>query len=103
MAAHNWRTLRQRAMANGIGNLMALPTMHTVLDDIEQLGLESATAGAKTANDVRAKATSYFDRLYKPDVTTRIINGKAYLEPPPGFSEDEIEASFDAFLANVGR
>lgn len=103
MAAHNWRTLRQRALSRGVGNLMALPTMHIILDDIEQLGLEAATSDAKTAIEARSKAASYFDKLYKPDLTTRRINGKEYLEPPPGFSDEEIEASFDAFLSNAGR
>jgi hypothetical protein len=100
MAAHNWRALRVRYADKGIASPMTqVPTMHTVLDAIEQLGLEAATSDAKTANEARSKASRYFDKLYKPDIITRVVNGKEYLEPPPGFSEEEIEASFDAFLS----
>lgn len=103
MAAHNWRALRVRAADNGIGNLMELPTMHTVLDMIEQLGAEASTAGAKTSDEAKAELSRYFDKLYKPDMITRKINGDGYLPPPPGFSDEEVEASFDAFLANPMR
>jgi hypothetical protein len=101
MAAHNWRSLRVRAAEKGIGSLMALPTMHTVLDMIEQLGLEAATAGVKTENDARSKISGYYDKLYKPDPTTIALNG-GVAGPPPGFSDDEVEASFDAFLSAGG-
>lgn len=100
MAAHNWRALRQRSLSRGVGNLMAVPSMHIVLDDAEQLGLESATSGAKTTTQARADMTRYFDRLYKPDVLTRKINGADYSAPPPGFSDEEVEASFEAFLSS---
>lgn len=103
MAAHNWRALRVRAADNGIGNLMALPTMHIVLDLIEQLGAEASTTGAKTQQEAKSQLDAYFDRLYKPDVITQRINGDGYLPPPPGFSDEEVEASFDAFLANPMR
>ncbi len=99
MAAHNWRILRERAMSKGIGDMMALPSMHVVLDAAEQLGLESATAGAKTEATLRQALTGYYDKIYKPDIITKVINGKDYVEPPPGWSDDEVEASFDAFLA----
>ncbi|QHB37344.1 hypothetical protein I5G58_gp042 [Mycobacterium phage BirdsNest] len=103
MAAHNWRSLRERAASNGIGNLMELPTMHVVLDMIEQLGAEASTAGAKTQQEAKSSLDAYFDKLYKPDKITQRINGDGYLPPPPGFSDEEVEASFDAFLANPMR
>jgi len=104
MAAHNWRALRVRYTDHGIGNIMAqVPTMHAVLDEIEQLGLEAATSGAKTATEAKMKVTGYFDKLYKPDQTTRVIDGDGYQPPPPGFSDEEVEASFDAFLNAAGR
>ena len=99
MAAHNWRVLRERALSKGVGHLMALPTMHIVLDAAEQLGLESATHGAKTEDELRTAIGGFYSKIYKPDHVTKLINGKEYVEPPPGFSDDEVEASFDAFLA----
>lgn len=98
MAAHNWRTLRIRAADKGIGNLMALPTMHTVLDMIEQMGAVAATADAKTSHEAQSALDSYYNRIYKPDVIRGKIDGDGYMPPPPGFSDEEVEASFDAFL-----
>ncbi|MBV9869128.1 MAG: hypothetical protein JO214_00655 [Frankiaceae bacterium] len=98
MAAHNWRALRVRFASHGVVSIMRdVPSMHIVLDEIEQLGTESAVHGAKTEAEARAKLTSYFDKLYKPDAITVKINGGVE-PPPPGFSDEEVEASFDAFL-----
>ena len=98
MAAHNWRALRTRALDKGIGHLMDLSSMHVVLDLMEQIGLESATHDAKTKAEAMGKVTSYYDKLYKPDPTAIKVNG-GVIEPPPGWSDDEVEASFDAFLS----
>jgi hypothetical protein len=104
MAAHNWRALRERALSHGVANLMTdVPSMHIVLDSIEQIGLEAAVQGAKSQTEAKTKIDSYYGKLYRPDVVAKVINGKEYLEPPPGFSDEEIEASFDAFLAQTGR
>lgn len=103
MAAHNWRALRLRFADHGVGNVMALPTMHIVLDAIEQLGAEAATSGAKSETEARSKLSSYYDKLYKPDAISRAIDGDGYMPPPPGFSDDEVEASFDAFLSAGAR
>ena len=100
MAAHNWRSLRVRAADNGIADLMECSTMHVVLDLIEQVGLESATAGSKTSTQAKSAISAYFDRLYKPDPITQKINGDGYLPPPPGFSDEEVEASFEAFMSS---
>lgn len=100
MAAHNWRVLRVRAADNGIPNLMECSTMHTVLDLAEQLGAEAATSGAKTSTEAKSSLSSYFDKLYKPDRITQQINGDGYMPPPPGFSDEEVEASFDAFMSS---
>lgn len=99
MAAHNWRALRTRALDKGIGELMALPSMHIVLDLMEQIGLESSTAESKTKAEALGKIRSYYDKLYKPDPISIKVNGDGKLEPPPGWSDDEVEASFDAFLS----
>ncbi|AYP70028.1 hypothetical protein I5G62_gp42 [Mycobacterium phage CRB2] len=104
MAAHNWRAIRLRFADRGVASVMReVPTMHIVLDAIEQLGAESATHGAKTETEARAKLSSYYDKLYKPDATTIAIDGEGYMPPPPGFSDEEVEASFDAFLNAAGR
>ena len=101
MAAHNWRTIRVRYADKGIGNVMAeVNSMHAVLDVMEQIGLESAMSSAKTTTEARSEMTRYFDKLYKPDMRAVKHNGDGYLPPPPGFSEEEMEASFDAFLAS---
>jgi plasmid stability protein len=102
MAAHNWRALRLRFADHGVGDVMAeVPSMHIVLDAIEQLGAEAATSGKKSETEARAALSSYFDKLYKPDMTRVQIDGSEYQAPPPGFSDEEVEASFDAFL-NAG-
>lgn len=98
MAAHNWRALRTRAIDKGIPDLMAMHSMHVVLDLMEQIGLESVTVDAKTKAEAMGKVSSYYDKLYKPDPTTIAVNG-GEVGPPPGWSDDEVEASFDAFLA----
>ncbi|AHK11986.1 hypothetical protein Hosp_032 [Mycobacterium phage Hosp] len=99
MTAHNWRAVRARYADKGIADPMGqVTTMHAVLDVMEQIGAESSTNGAKTAAEAKSEITRYFDKLYKPDVTARVIDGDGYMPPPPGFSEEEMEASFDAFL-----
>lgn len=101
MAAHNWRVLRARYADKGIGDIMSqVNTMHAVLDVMEQVGLESAVSSCKSATEAKTEMTRYFDKLYKPDVRAVQLNGDGYLPPPPGFSEEEMEASFDAFLAS---
>ncbi len=47
------------------------------------------------------KISSYYDKLYKPDPTAIKVNG-GEVGPPPGWSDDEVEASFDAFLSAGG-
>lgn len=105
MTAHNWRTLRDRYQDKGIADPMALPSMHSILDRAESLALESAASGAKTQTEARQKISALYDRLYKPDLTeqTSIINGRdeELMRPPPGFEDDEVEASFDAFVSSA--
>ena len=59
MAAHNWRALRTRAWEKGHPDLMAMPSMHVVLDAMEQPGLESAVSGAKTSTEAQADTSDY--------------------------------------------
>lgn len=97
MAAHNWRALRQRCVENGITNPMVLPSLHVVLDIVEQLGVEGATGEAKTATEAKAAVDRFYRQLYRVDMVTKMMDGEDYV--PPGFTDDEVEASFDAFLA----
>jgi hypothetical protein len=100
MAAHNWRTLRQQGLGNGIGDLMALSSMHVVLDMIESVGIESTIQGATSESEAKAAIGSFYDKLYKPDLREAMrLNAP---EPvPAGFEDDEVEASFDAFMATM--
>jgi hypothetical protein len=100
MAAHNWRTLRQKGLEGGIADLMALESMHVVLDMIEAVGVESAVAGAKTEGEFKTQLGSYYDKLYKPDIREAMRINKP--EPvPAGFEDDEVEAAFDAFVSSM--
>lgn len=101
MAAHNWRALRSRLQDKGIADVMAMPSMHHVLDVIEQMGLESAVHGATKEIEAKAKISAFYNKLYAPDPTARIINGDGWQPQPAGFEEAEIEASFDAFMSAV--
>lgn len=101
MAAHNWRTLRTRLADKGVIDVMAMPSMHSVLDIMEQMGLESAVHGAKKEVEARSKISSFYNKLYAPDPTARVINGDGWQPKPAGFEEEEIEASFDAFMSAV--
>lgn len=101
MTATNWRTIRSRLTDTGIADPMVeFSSMHRLLDAAEKLAIESATAEAKTATEARAAVRSLWDKLYKPDTPVAAqLNGEGYLPPPPGFSDEEVEASFDAFLS----
>lgn len=101
MTAHNWRTIRSRLTDTGIADPMVdLPSMHRLLDAAEKLAIEGVTSECKTAKEAQNAVRSLFDKLYKPDTpVAAALNGEGYLPPPPGFSDEEVEASFDAFLA----
>lgn len=100
MAAHNWRALRQKGLSQGIGDLMSLQSMHMVLDMIESMGVESATARAKTEAEFTSMLGDFYDGLYKPDIREALMVNAP--EPvPPGFEDDEVEAAFDAFAASL--
>lgn len=105
MAAHNWRTIRQRYTDKGLGDPMALPSMHHVLDTAESMALEQATSGAKTKMEAESGVRSVYANLYRPDMSgdASMVNGsdEELMRPPPGFEDDAIEASFDAFVASA--
>ncbi|AKF14703.1 hypothetical protein SEA_ALANGRANT_38 [Mycobacterium phage AlanGrant] len=95
--------MRTRAWEKGHDNLMGAPTMHVVLDAMEQLGLESAMSGVKSNAEAQSAMASFYAKLYRPDPTAYKVNGEGYMPPPPGFSDEEMEASFDAFLSSGAR
>lgn len=101
MAAHNWRAVRSKLRAAGVADPMALPSMHHVLDVIEELGVEAAASEGKTEAAIRSKIASFYDKLYAPDPTAVTINGDGWQPVPSGFEDDEVEASFDAFMSAV--
>lgn len=92
--AHHWREMRRRIQAAGIVDPMMLPSMHAVLDATEHALIESmAGEGAQ------AKRTRFYDSLYAPAPDGTELNGPEYAPAPPGFSPEEVEATFDAFAA----
>lgn len=101
MAAHNWRALRSRLHDKGITDPMAMPSMHAVLDVIETMGVESAVHGATKEVEAKSKISAFYNKLYAPDPTAVVINGDGWQPQPAGFEEEEIEASFDAFMSAV--
>lgn len=88
VTAHHWRTLRLRLVKDGISDPMSLPHMHLLLDATEAAVLESMPPDSM-------ERTLFLDRLYSPLVDPEASNSG----PPAGFSEEDMEASFDAFAA----
>lgn len=67
---------------------------------IESMGIESATARAKTEGEFASALGTFFDKLYKPDLREALAVNTP--DPvPAGFEDDEVEAAFDAFLSSV--
>jgi len=100
MAAHNWRALRYKLQTYGIADPMALPSLHSVLDHMEVLALESF----QSDNPQRDKVDrdQFVTRLYRPDpplTATAAVKGVKALPPPPpdGFDAAETRKSFAAF------
>ena len=86
MAAHHWRTIRQKLLMAGVTDPMGLGSMHRILDAAEALAVESATGSEQPQRELE----SLYRRLYGPSPDD--------LDPvPSGFQPDEVEASFDAF------
>lgn len=101
MTGHNWRAIRYRMAEKGIVDPMGLPSMHTVLDAAEALAVESVTSGAETSAEAKRKVNDLYNKLYAPDASAMVrdVNGGKYRPPPPpGFDEQDVEASFDAFV-----
>lgn len=96
MTAHHWRTMRLKLLQAGIGDPMTLPHMHMVLDATEAAVLEAIAN--QNAKDAEFKRSQFLDRLYSP-VVEASLHGDTRSQIPAGFTEEEMEASFDAFTA----
>lgn len=105
MAAHHWRTIRVRLMNNGIGNLMALTSLHAMLDAVEAIILEAVVSDAKTTREAEVKRTRFLDSLYAPETPeAKKLNGAGYKPMPSEFAVPaQVEADFDAFARAVAR
>lgn len=99
-AALNWRSVRTRLRDRGIADPMALPSMHDVLDEAEAIAIESFANGGKTALEVKAKVSSYYDQIYAPDLDGQ--DGDE-LPIPAGFSPTEMAASFASAARALAR
>lgn len=103
VTATHWRLLRAKYHSYGIADPMAaLPSLHALLDDTEQLVLESLTAAdPKRAEQERDQ---FFDKLYAPDSTeAKELNGERYEAVPAGFEDrKQVEAEFNAFAQMMG-
>jgi hypothetical protein len=97
MTAQHWRTLRLKLIQSGVANPMALPTAHILLDMTEALILESMVSDDR--EDDRQQRERFMSALYR--VAAKPEEGKpdGWIEPPPGFDDDDAnEAAFDAFI-----
>ena len=91
MTGHHWRTLRQKLLAAGVTDPLAIPSLHALLDHTEAVVAEALSQG----QDARSELDSFNRSLYGPTAEALRLNGPDYV--PPGFSDEDIEASFDAF------
>lgn len=105
MAAHHWRTVRTRLLNNGIGNLMELTSLHSMLDAVEAIILEAVVSDAKTQKEADRKRARFLDALYAPDTAeAKKLNGAGYKPMPSEFAvPKQVEADFDAFARAVAR
>lgn len=100
MTAQHWRTLRLKLIQSGVANPMALPTAHILLDMTEAVILESMVS--EDRDEDKRQREQFMSALYR--VPAKPGEGKpdGWIEPPPGFEDDEAnEAAFDAFLQAV--
>ena len=90
MVGHHWRTIRTKLVQSGVHDPMSLKNMHILLDTIEAAVLEAMSGD----RDSETRRRVFLDRLYSP-----LSDPHAPAGPPPGFSDDDTEAAFDAFAA----
>jgi hypothetical protein len=106
VTAFHWRRVRLDLALAGIADPMSLPTMHTLLDIVERLILESMQS-AKPKED-EAKRENFLNRLYMPDpaemadIAEDAKRAKGSGHKPAPFTEEETEAAFDWSAATMG-
>lgn len=90
--AQHWRVLRAKLAQGGVTRpLEQITSLHALLDSTEAMVLESMED--KKARD------KYFDQMYQPRIDRDAgLAGSGYKPAPAGFEDDEVDASFDAFL-----
>lgn len=93
IAAAHWRTIRRTLLTSGIAEPMSLSSMHPILDVAEHKVVDSFTG----SDEPQRELNSFYRRLYGPSPEAAALNGEEFDPTPPGFSPEEIEASFDAF------
>lgn len=90
MTGYHWRTLRHKLLSAGVTDPLAqLTSLHALLDFTEATIVENLSHGENARQEYR----SLNARLYCPTE----LNGDGYDPVPAGFSDDEVEDSFDAF------
>jgi hypothetical protein len=92
LTAHHWRAIRARIINAGIADPLSLTSLHALCDVTETAILENADSEA---------TTKFYDKLYAPEIG-KDLNDAGYKPKPSGFDDDEVEASFDAFLQATG-
>lgn len=93
MTGYHWRTIRQKLMAAGIGDPMALPSMHAILDFTEAMVIENYSQGRDAEQDI----SGFMRLLYGPSAESAELDTMGKAVVPAGFDNDEVEDSFDAF------
>lgn len=89
--AFNWRMMRLTIGKAG-HDPMALPSMHAVLDWVEDIVLESMVSDDHKAD--QARRDKFTDDLYRPEHPVKGKRGaKGKRTPPPGFSPEEVAAA----------
>jgi len=99
MTAFNWRTLRPHLLNAGVSDPMALPSMHSLLDVMEQIIVESRVNSAKDSSEAKRNVAEFYDSLYKPDRTLPEVAAAIPAAQPAPFTEEESAASAAQFAA----
>ena len=103
--AHHWRDVRQFIRESGIGDPMALPNMHALLDYTEKMTKQAIASGGTDRAKVESELAAFNQRLYGPQAYAKPAAPGVAAEPvlPDGFDDaDEQHASFDALAAALG-
>lgn len=101
LTAHHWRALRTKLALAGIGDLMALPSMHILLD-LTETALEESMSATADPDEGRQKVEEFRDQLYAPPVEPEKAKA-GYKAPPSWWNEGDSDAEFDAAMRSAPR